>query len=201
MLLEKRETDLKSCLIQKREKEKEEEPEIIPIKVNNIKVKEENKETPILTPFHFTVYFTCSQILKQDIEWSVIYVGNAEDENYDQLLDVVEVGPISHLGDYQFELEVPAPNFHLIPKEEHLGITCILILGKYNKQEFIRVGYYLKNEYWIEEEEEEKEVEKEKEQDLYYLNKIKRSILTDMPRVTTFSIYWDDIPILPSLKF
>ena len=42
-----------------------------------------------------------------DLEWKLIYVGSAEDETYDQLLESVLVGPVN-VGNYRFVLQVPA---------------------------------------------------------------------------------------------
>lgn len=36
-----------------------------------------------------------------DLEWKLIYVGSAEDETYDQLLESVLVGPVN-VGNYRF---------------------------------------------------------------------------------------------------
>lgn len=40
-----------------------------------------------------------------DLEWKLIYVGSAEDETYDQLLESALVGPVN-VGKYRFILEV-----------------------------------------------------------------------------------------------
>lgn len=40
-----------------------------------------------------------------DLEWKLIYVGSAEDETYDQLLESVLVGPVN-VGNYRFVFEV-----------------------------------------------------------------------------------------------
>jgi hypothetical protein len=40
-----------------------------------------------------------------DIEWKVIYIGSAEDEIYDQVLDSVLIGPLQ-VGSMKFVLEV-----------------------------------------------------------------------------------------------
>lgn len=39
-----------------------------------------------------------------DLEWKLIYVGSAEDETYDQLLESVLVGPVN-VGNYRFVLQ------------------------------------------------------------------------------------------------
>lgn len=47
-----------------------------------------------------------------DLEWKLIYVGSAEDETYDQLLESVFVGPVN-VGNYRFVLQVLSPGFQL----------------------------------------------------------------------------------------
>ncbi|KAJ0039113.1 hypothetical protein Pint_22184 [Pistacia integerrima] len=42
--------------------------------------------------------------LALDLEWKLIYVGSAEDETYDQLLESVLVGPVN-VGNYRFVLQ------------------------------------------------------------------------------------------------
>lgn len=43
--------------------------------------------------------------ISADLEWKLIYVGSAEDETYDQLLESVLVGPVN-VGNYRFVLQV-----------------------------------------------------------------------------------------------
>lgn len=45
-------------------------------------------------PFQFEVTFECIEGLKEDLEWKMIYVGSAESEEYDQILDTIYVGPV-----------------------------------------------------------------------------------------------------------
>ena len=40
-----------------------------------------------------------------DLEWKLIYVGSAESEKYDQVLDSVLVGPV-YPGSYRFVFQV-----------------------------------------------------------------------------------------------
>lgn len=40
-------------------------------------------------PFQFELTFECIEELKEDLEWKMIYVGSAESEDYDQVLDTV----------------------------------------------------------------------------------------------------------------
>ena len=46
------------------------------------------------SPFQFEVSFECIAPIADDIEWRLIYVGSAETDQHDQLLDSVLVGPV-----------------------------------------------------------------------------------------------------------
>lgn len=46
-----------------------------------------------------------------DLEWKLIYVGSAEDETYDQLLESVLVGPVN-IGNYRFVFQVTNNKFN-----------------------------------------------------------------------------------------
>lgn len=52
-------------------------------------------------------------ICSADLEWKLIYVGSAEDETYDQLLESVLVGPVN-VGNYRFVLQVLSPGFPMV---------------------------------------------------------------------------------------
>ena len=64
-----------------------------------------------------------------DVEWKLIYVGNAEDSSYDQVLEEVMVGPIVS-GVHRFVLQAPAPNHLSIQNQDLLGVTVILLTCK-----------------------------------------------------------------------
>lgn len=49
--------------------------------------------------FFFYLFFTA------DLEWKIIYVGSAESEEYDQVLDSVLVGPVP-AGRHMFVFQV-----------------------------------------------------------------------------------------------
>lgn len=149
--------------------------------------------------------YVCPVCVLSDLEWKIIYVGSAESEEYDQVLDSVLVGPVpagrhmfvfqvSRLSSYitcrpvskyisdsksiwfpgcgflvlccsnspipfiyfdaiSFSLcccpppQADAPNTGLIPESDAVGVTVVLITCTYRGQEFIRIGYYVNNEY------------------------------------------------------
>ncbi|XLR31621.1 hypothetical protein S83_059521, partial [Arachis hypogaea] len=125
-----------------------------------------------LTPFQFEIY-ECLTPLKDDLEWKLIYVVSAEDETYDQLLESVLVGPVN-IGNYRFVLQADPPDPSKIREEDIIGVTVLLLTCSYLGQEFIRVGYYVNNDYDDEQLREEPPP--------------KRKILSDKPRVTKFPI-------------
>ena len=44
-------------------------------------------------------------------------------------------------------LQADPPDTNKIPKEDAVGVTVVLLTCSYKTQEFIRVGYYVNNEY------------------------------------------------------
>ena len=87
-----------------------------------------------------------------DLEWKVLYVGSAHDSQYDQILDEILVGPIP-VGLNKFVLQADAPNITQllqqpnITSDDILGVTVVLVTCSYKEREFIRIGYYVNNEY------------------------------------------------------
>eukprot|EP00039_Didymoeca_costata_P023704 m.7968 g.7968 ORF g.7968 m.7968 type:complete len:206 (-) comp3809_c0_seq1:111-728(-) len=134
--------------------------------------------------FQFEVTFECSAALEHDIEWKVIYVGSAESEEHDQELESIMVGPVP-IGVSRFVLEAPAPNTQKIPPLEIRGVTVVLITCSYNGHEFVRIGYYVNNDY------EDPELREEPPETLD-IDKLQRHILATKPKVTRYHISWDE---------
>ncbi|XP_028785521.1 histone chaperone ASF1B isoform X2 [Neltuma alba] len=99
-----------------------------------------------LTPFQFEISYECLTPLKDDLEWKLVYVGSAEDETYDQLLECALVGPVN-VGNYRFILQADPPDPSKIREEDIIGVTVLLLTCSYLGQEFVRVGYYVNNDY------------------------------------------------------
>lgn len=138
-----------------------------------------------LSPFSFEVTFECLQPLEDDLEWKVLYVGSAEDTSHDQVLDEILVGPIP-VGINKFVLQADAPDISQIPEGDILGVTVVLVTCSYREKEFVRVGYYVNNEYT---EPYDEEAGPPKPLDM---NKVRRCVLSEKPRVTRFPIQWGD---------
>ncbi|XP_060096667.1 histone chaperone ASF1B isoform X1 [Heteronotia binoei] len=139
--------------------------------------------SPFGHPLRFQVQFECGEALPHDLEWKIIYVGSAESEEYDQILDSVLVGPVP-AGRHMFVFEASAPNPGLIPESDAVGVTVILITCTYLGQEFIRIGYYVNNEYMDPELRENPPLKPD-------FSQLQRNILAANPRVTRFHINWD----------
>lgn len=135
-------------------------------------------------PFQFELTFECIEELKEDLEWKMIYVGSAESEEHDQILDTIYVGPVPE-GRHIFVFQADPPDTSKIPEQDALGVTIVLLTCSYKGQEFVRVGYFINNEY---SDPEMRENPPPKPQ----FDKMTRNILASKPRVTRFKINWDD---------
>ncbi|XP_024363136.1 probable histone chaperone ASF1A [Physcomitrium patens] len=137
-------------------------------------------------PFQFEISYECLVPLKDDLEWKLIYVGSAEDEKYDQVLESVLVGPVN-VGNYRFVFQADPPEPSKIPEEDIIGVTVLLLTCSYVGQEFLRVGYYVSNEYVDEPLREEPPAK-------VLIDRVQRNILADKPRVTKFPIVFNATP-------
>lgn len=95
------------------------------------------------------------------------------------------------MGVNKFVFEADPPDTKRIPATDILGVTVILLSCSYAEREFVRVGYYVNNEYMDPSMNEEPPAKPE-------FDKIRRSILADKPRVTRFQIKWDSEESAPS---
>ncbi|EIE18841.1 anti-silence-domain-containing protein [Coccomyxa subellipsoidea C-169] len=145
--------------------------------------------TLFINPFQFEIQYECLQDLQHDLEWKLTYVGSAESEKYDQELDSVLVGPVVR-GQYRFIFQADPPDHSKLPQDDIVGVTVLLLTCSYQSKEFIRVGYYVNNEYM---EEELRETPPEKAQ----IDRLSRSILADKPRVTRFPVEFDPVEAVP----
>ncbi|GLD74419.1 histone chaperone asf1b-B, partial [Lates japonicus] len=152
-------------------------------KVQVLNVAVLDNPSPFGNPFQFEITFECMEDLPEDLEWKIIYVGSAESEEYDQVLDSVLVGPVP-AGRHMFVFQADAPNTGLIPESDAVGVTVVLITCTYRGQEFIRIGYYVNNEYTDPELRENPPIKPDYTQ-------LQRNILASNPRVTRFHINWE----------
>ena len=90
------------------------------------------------------------------------------------------------MGINKFVLQADAPDISQIPEGDILGVTVVLVTCSYREKEFVRVGYYVNNEYT---EPYDEEAGPPKPLDM---NKVRRCVLSEKPRVTRFPIQWGD---------
>lgn len=143
-------------------------------------------------PLQFEIQYECLFNLQEDLEWKLTYVGSAEDEKHDQVLDSVYVGPVV-AGSYRFVFQADPPDVSKIPVSDIVGVTVLLLTCSYRDKEFIRVGYYVNTEY-------DSEELRETPPEVVMTDRLLRNILADKPRVTKFPIEFDatNIPTLVS---
>ncbi|KAE8353573.1 histone chaperone asf1 [Aspergillus coremiiformis] len=158
--------------------------------VSLLGVKILNNPAPFLASYQFEITFECLEQLQKDLEWKLTYVGSATSSEYDQELDSLFVGPIP-VGVNKFIFEAEAPDLKRIPTSEILGVTVILLTCSYDGREFVRVGYYVNNEYDSEDLSAEPPAKP-------IIERIRRNILAEKPRVTRFAIKWDSEESAPA---
>lgn len=152
--------------------------------VSLLGIKVLNNPAKFLDQYEFEITFECLEQLKEDLEWKLTYVGSSDSLEHDQELDSVLVGPVP-VGINKFILTADAPSPDLIPAKELVSVTVILLSCSYKEREFIRVGYYVNNEY-------ETEELRENPPSKVQVDHITRNILAEKPRVTKFNIVWDN---------
>ncbi|KAF2481502.1 ASF1 like histone chaperone-domain-containing protein [Neohortaea acidophila] len=158
--------------------------------VSLLNVTVRNNPAPFDAPYEFEITFECLEPLQKDLEWKLTYVGSATSSEHDQELDSLLVGPIP-VGVNKFVFEADPPNTARIPATEIIGVTVILLTCSYDEREFVRVGYYVNNEYMDEQLAEEPPVKP-------VIEKVRRNILAEKPRVTRFAIKWDSDESAPA---
>lgn len=126
-------------------------------------------------------------------------MGSAHDASKDQTLDEILVGPIP-VGVNKFVLQADAPDPEQLPPDEILGVTVVLVTCSYREREFIRVGYYVNNEYvdpnpppvQMGEDGQPLPPPPPPKYPQLDLARVQRQILADKPRVTKFAIPWSE---------
>lgn len=98
--------------------------------VNVSRVTVLNNPAPFTAPLAFEIEYECLFQLQDDLEWKMIYVGSAESEKYDQVLDSVLVGPV-YAGNYKFTFEGNPPDHAKMLPDDIVGVTVILLTCSY----------------------------------------------------------------------
>lgn len=143
-----------------------------------------NNPAKFSDPYEFEITFECLEPLKDDLEWKLTYVGSSRSLDHDQELDSILVGPVP-VGVNKFVFQADPPSPELIPASELVSVTVILLSCSYAGREFVRVGYYVNNEY-------DSEELRENPPAKVQVDHVVRNILAEKPRVTRFNIVWDN---------
>ncbi|KAL8955290.1 MAG: hypothetical protein Q9183_006705 [Haloplaca sp. 2 TL-2023] len=158
--------------------------------VSLLGVKVLNNPASFKDAYQFEITFECLEPLQRDLEWKLTYVGSATSSEHDQELDSLLVGPIP-VGVNKFIFEADPPDLKRIPTSEILGVTVILLSCSYDDREFVRVGYYVNNEYDNDEMNQDPPAKP-------IIDKVRRNVLAEKPRVTRFAIKWDSEDSAPA---
>ncbi|CUM67510.1 uncharacterized protein PRCAT00005209001 [Priceomyces carsonii] len=143
-----------------------------------------NNPAKFTDPYEFEITFECLEPLREDLEWKLTYVGSSRSLDHDQELDSILVGPVP-VGINKFLFQADPPSPELIPASELVSVTVILLSCSYAEREFVRVGYYVNNEY-------DSEELRENPPAKVQVDHVVRNILAEKPRVTRFNIVWDN---------
>merc|ERR1711916_316307 len=92
------------------------------------------------------------------------------------------VGPLV-VGINRFVLSAPAPDLTRIANEDLVGVTVVLISCFYQSKEFLKIGYYVANEFIG-------EFDPENPPQSIEIDQLRRNIAADQPRVTRIPIDW-----------
>jgi len=165
---------------------------IITIQFINVK----NNPCGFCDPFTFEIRFECCKKLDDDLEWKLVYVGSADNEDYDQVLEDVFVGPVN-VGINQFILQTPGPDPSKVPAKDLLGVSVVLLSALFHGREFVRVGYFINNHY----RDEELNLNPPPVSETSPINTdlVERKICDDKPRITLFPIDWENPDAPPEM--
>jgi len=157
------------------------------VQITNVTVLD--NPSPFQNPIQFEITFECIEDLSDDLEWKIIYVGSAESEEHDQTLDSVLVGPVPS-GRHMFVFQADPPDPAKIPGNDVIGVTAVILTCGFRDREFVRVGYYVNNDYVDPE-------MRENPPPVPQYDKLQRDIFASKPIVTRFKIDWDDTSVPP----
>ncbi|TMS35813.1 hypothetical protein L596_003128 [Steinernema carpocapsae] len=119
-------------------------------RVNVVKVDFLNNPAKFTDGFNVEIIFEAQEDLPGDLEWELTYVGTPSSSEKDQVLETILIGPIRE-GRHKFQLEAEAPKPELIPEDDVIGVTALLLTCKYNDQQFLKIGYFVSIDYTTEE--------------------------------------------------
>ena len=116
-------------------------------KVNITNIVASSQLEKFLSPFRFQISLDVECPLAHPLLLLVTYVGCAENPNYDQTLEQMEI-TIDSKGLMLLEVETNSPDPNSIPTiEDLLGPTVVILSVLYKEKEFFRCSYFVNNNY------------------------------------------------------
>ena len=145
----------------------------------------EEGTSSVKKPFNLTIQFECLKNQTEEVEWKFIYVGDSHDIIHDQVLDVIVMDSVDY-GCNEFTWEVDQPNYSLVPnQQEILDSTIVMIEASYKEKLFFRCSYLIRHFYT------DPELQ-ENTPDTVLFDKLHREILIGNPIVTIYELAWKD---------
>lgn len=136
----------------------------------------------------FEIEFEVLAQFDDEIELRLTYIGSPERGSaHDQPLDSVLMGPMNP-GAYKILFQADPPDVALIPVDELLGVTGLMLSGHYHEEAFVQVGYYVRIEY--DSAELNEAVEQGSPPNPPLRERLVRTIDARSPRVTRYQIDW-----------
>uniref|UniRef100_A0A914GYQ3 Anti-silencing factor n=1 Tax=Globodera rostochiensis TaxID=31243 RepID=A0A914GYQ3_GLORO len=135
-------------------------------------------------PIKLEITFEIFENIKEDVEWELVFVGTDGREEHDQVLDSVLIGPIQE-GRHKFVFEAPPPQIQNLRPEDFMDVTLLLLKCKYREQLFMKIGWFVTHTYTDPE-----LIENPPSQPA--IEKLKRTIVSEDVRVTSYPIKWDE---------
>jgi histone chaperone ASF1 len=80
------------------------------------------------------------------MEINLCWLSSAESAAHNQILNTVVVGPLP-VGKHKFVFQADQPDPEKIPVADAIGVTAVLLTCSYKEHEFVRVGYFVNNDY------------------------------------------------------
>jgi histone chaperone ASF1 len=155
------------------------------VSVTNVSYNLDPNGCPATENLSFEITLEVNHELEQDLEWKLVFVGSARTNEHDQVLDSIDIGPLSP-STVKFIFDAPAPNLQLVPAEDRFEVAVIYFSVSYREQEFVRIGYYMRHEYDCEE-------LVENPPDELDIRRVKRTLDMANPHLTRYPIMWDNV--------
>lgn len=153
------------------------------VRVTNIVVSD--PVAPFASKIRLQFFLNASGALNEELEFKIVYVGSAESPAFDQLLEDVMISVKSE-GNMSFEVAAEGPDYKQIPSvNDLLGMSAIIIVGLFKNNEFFRCSFFVNNTYT-------EELTEEFNEKNFNIEKVKREIITEKPRVILTEIDWSD---------